>query len=879
MAGPDDVGVVAPDGKVVAVARGDLEQAQNEGYRVASPDEVEAQRRRRELESVGGMAKSAAFGAARGLTLGLSDAAYVKGAEAAGRGADVAGQEIADIRDANPNISAGAEFAAAMLGTKGVGGVGRAGSLASRVVSPVRGVAALGARTEQALAATRFGKGMLPMVARNAVEGLGFGAGQAISDAFINNTDLSAEKLAAGALQGGALGAGTAGALGLAGAGVGALFRKGKGLLSRALSRPGAGVDDLGNAAFGKAAPGLRGKVVDLLDSASSTATGSKRGAINDLLSKAPDGRLRANIAMEADDIIAGSGDELFESLSKMQDTLNRAGRRFKGDLKIDQVRRAIDPADAAKHVAAARQTTSELMARVDDMLADPMKYAAGGKGAKWGLNKLKKRIAQVESAIDNAVERGSGDIGTQSYMWLDDLRKRIGTHAEVWTNKRRATTDVVGTAHALQDMYDGIIRPHLTNEAAWGKAAALQSNVNAPWSAAIGTGKKFHPLFTKGESGKWNKRAQIVDRKKVHSFLANLKKPENADDLVALERHLDSMEAFTKAAGDNMVLSKGDRAAIQEMAADAKRVRQVLARSKDAVAAQNQYKSLVEASGRGGDVNALLGGALGGAPGALFGAVGGIVMNPAQTVRRAAALHGVLRTIDGKTGAAAAKLAKGAVRRGTLGAGRAASQQGDYIKRATTTRAAAQQPQAIEQAAARTLAPIGDNQTTQKAAGVYTRAQTYLATQLPQLRAAGLLSPEGKPGEADVHRYMRAAQIIDNPSQLLVKAADGSLTSAEVHAVAEVYPEWYGEMQVAALDEIAELNEKGSTLPYNQRIALGVMLQVPTDPMLEPGMLNLLQSTYQKPDNPPPQRRMSAKRADAMATAYETGSERLLAD
>lgn len=145
----------------------------------------------------------AAFGvgAARGLTLGLSDAAL--------RGLGVEADELEGLRRAQRAASLAGEVVGAAAPALVSSGAGAAGLLAR---TPAGLVARAGGRVAQLGARGGVAGRVAAGAAGGAVEGAAFGGGQALSDAIIQDKPLTAEAFVAsvgsGALYGGIFGAG-----------------------------------------------------------------------------------------------------------------------------------------------------------------------------------------------------------------------------------------------------------------------------------------------------------------------------------------------------------------------------------------------------------------------------------------------------------------------------------------------------------------------------------------------------------------------------------------------------------------------------------------------------------------------------------------------
>jgi len=224
------------EGQVVTIA---AEDVGHPGYTVLSPAEVEQARTQKQYgEGLGNVAKATAAGAARGLTLGASDAVL------SGIGGDDTRKALKGLREANPISSTAGEVGGALAplvlssgssaAATGTGLAARAGGVGSTAVRTLgaghraiagvgslvergaaRGLEALGATGETALG--RIGASGVKLASRGAAEGALYGGAQAASDSVLNGDDITAEKIVAGmghgALFGGALG----GALGLGG--------------------------------------------------------------------------------------------------------------------------------------------------------------------------------------------------------------------------------------------------------------------------------------------------------------------------------------------------------------------------------------------------------------------------------------------------------------------------------------------------------------------------------------------------------------------------------------------------------------------------------------------------------------------------------------
>lgn len=222
------IAIKAPDGSLYEVPKGDLSQLP-EGASIATQEDVSQARAESKYGGLKGEAAAAGLGALRGLTFGGSDILATGLAESVGgkESRKSVAEALRGYEEANPNATTAGEVgsflvpalgelgAASKIGKaaeaasvlqRGVFGAGRAAeNLAGNVLG--REAESLGARTLQSAARSAVG---------GAVEGAAFGAGNELSDAAINDHELTAEKLWASAGKGALLGAGLAGGLGAA---------------------------------------------------------------------------------------------------------------------------------------------------------------------------------------------------------------------------------------------------------------------------------------------------------------------------------------------------------------------------------------------------------------------------------------------------------------------------------------------------------------------------------------------------------------------------------------------------------------------------------------------------------------------------------------
>jgi len=98
-----------------------------------------------------------------------------------------------------------------------------------------------------------------------------------------------------------------------------------------------------------------------------------------------------------------------------------------------------------------------------------------------------------------------------------------------------------------------------------------------------------------------------------------------------------------------------------------------------------------------------------------------------------------------------------------------------------------------------------------------------------------------------------------------------GDISREEVETLRAVYPALHARIVEEATRQIVDA---AAPLSYQDRIRLGILLGITSDPSLDPATLATLQATYQQTtEQPSPQRTQPAPR---VASQLATGTERL---
>lgn len=132
-------------------------------------------------------------------------------------------------------------------------------------------------------------------------------------------------------------------------------------------------------------------------------------------------------------------------------------------------------------------------------------------------------------------------------------------------------------------------------------------------------------------------------------------------------------------------------------------------------------------------------------------------------------------------------------------------------------------------------------------AAGRIARGLGYLAATAPGARVnpdslQPHLSTTPQASDVEIAKWARRKEIVDDPTAALDHLNAGTLTAEHVEALQRVDPALYDEIRTNVMRKLADSTEK---LPYQKRIQLGLLLDLPTDPSLKPAAIAQTQAMY----------------------------------
>lgn len=422
-------------------------------------------------------------------------------------------------------------------------------------------------------------------------------------------------------------------------------------------------------------------------------------------------------------------------------------------------------------------------------------------------------------------------------FMAADNFKRNVGKLKSLANGQR-----VEGRIQQqFELLYEQTLRAPLENEAVWGAAAAsAQREVNEAWANRLATrndlGRSFLRDFGRDMSG----TLERADAGKFRGFLSNISAPGKDLDRQALTQWLDGTEAAMAATerhyGSVAEYNQG-RKAIAEMRS---MLEEAEGQAKTIEALQAQ--KLSEGEGIGG----------------ALGLVSDVFVRPLKTAERLAAVKQSVDRVGKATSRVVEELFGTAKQRAAdiaEGAKRAASREqakeaGDMVKHY------AKNPEGfLEQIAGRleglaSSAPEHARATSM----VASRALTHLAQYAPVgHRSADPLRKDSGAWytESEVDDFARRLRVVEDPLSVVRDAANGTLSVDQVQTLKEVYPSIYENIREKAWAQIQSLQSSGKidSVPYSQRLNLGILLDLPSDSSMEPDFIAMIQSSKPKPE------------------------------
>jgi hypothetical protein len=878
------------------LGRIDPSELHNPNYQPLSDAEIDAERIHNERGTAGQKAITAAEGAARGASLGLSDVAlttalgddYRKGALERRE----ENRKIATVSEVGgavaPALLTGGESAiakGAIAAEEGSALARGAGAVAKAVSAPVRAVGAIGGAVERGVAggleaaglagesvAGRAAAKAVSLGASGAVEGAVFGAGQTLSDSALKGDPLTAEALAAGMGQGALFG-------GVLGGGIGALTESAPAILGKLLPSE----ERLNEAATGFARKQL-GRDFENVGKGQSreVAESWKNASAEQLLERKLVGGENA-------------GKTVFEASRKPQDIADNLGqmRRDIGQ-EISATRERAAAAMEANPAAA--PDVQKLLADGDELVKSLKRQGVSGansqaRAAERELKLLRQKIEGVgaesttlESGVENfqyeregmrdmRVHKGGYEgatpeevqqiaLGERPSMnssgpfkpirvnvepgqapFLNDGRHRLLAAKEAGAKNIAAevyTYDAAGNELSRELTSLPIERPPANPAEVYRSVLDWQRNLEAQLNPK-GVAKSMQAIAVKNQAA----------LKSVSDLTNNFLKDS-------------ASHALTLAGEDGTIVSKLHREYAGTLSM------QQAAEKEAGRVAKNRRVSLTDhmlgigaalTAMSSGNTGALATMALGGAA-----SIGNKIMREqgnaimAQIARRAAKMSamvdGAARALSstGEKIAPSVRLVVEAERPAPYKPeSHAALKAGFAEVRDRLIELQNPQHQQAQLAHATGRFQTAYPEVAASLSQQMLRAQAYLASQLPQPAGPPSLSPLARPPTVpprEMQRFLSKVNAVMAPEAVIADIAKGKLDDDAIGAIKEIYPETFGALRSATIQYTAANKEE---MPYSRVIHISNVFGFDGDSSMSPARLPGIQQAIQQLNAPPP--------------------------
>jgi hypothetical protein len=726
-------------------------------------------------------------------------------------------------------------------------------------------------------AAALTGSRAIGTAASAAVEGGLMGASQASEEAFLGDTELTAEQTLAGMGLGALLGGGVG--LGL-GAGKAFFGRRGSTPVDGPRLAPSArgdqALEDVAGRVLGpdvKVTPGLGQNLREAVETAQSAVAGVERDALGEVgatrgfLDPKSGAYRKRGLWWNRDRIWAESTDQLTRELEQAADD---ASDVF--DVVVDSglKREAVLPKLTGDHEAMVRTARAEL-AGVREKLSEAI--ARSDDFGNTAL--LQRQLKHLDSVSpDFSVSRAMGaearEMAASGNIALDKTKRALQKNVMALRTSASRSGDPLQQMQARQlaDFIEGAqerVRLNLEDSNIWGQAGDAQKAINGKWGEYLRTQQLYREGFLKRVDQDYETGRAIfrVDPEKVGRYIRATGRKEGALLDEYFRRHVDAREALAKEISGQFA-TKGDELA--RVSESTSTIKKTLAALDETARAVNQVDSIIEAekSGLAGAFGggAVLGGVIGGVPGALLGAGMQAVSRPGAMIRSAAAIEQLARNVNAKIdlgvkdffrrtaqplGAKARKALEGARTTGrvagralpvatsmTLFRGKETDNQKAYQRRAGEVLAATQDFGAgIRDRATTALAdlPSSAPKLSANLATTATKGAEFLKSKLPApLHNTKSLTPKSVPvtvSDLEIQQFARYWSAVTNPLSVLDDLRRGDCTKEQVEALQAVYPKLYDQIQNTVRTQLMELDEQRVLVPYQARLQLDLLLDL----------------------------------------------------
>jgi hypothetical protein len=441
-----------------------------------------------------------------------------------------------------------------------------------------------------------------------------------------------------------------------------------------------------------------------------------------------------------------------------------------------------------------------------------------------------------------------------------------------------------------IREEIEPALRGMLEDESIWGKAGAVQRDVNAAFHDFLDENSWFNNTFTEVTGTRYVPsfggdvtRREVTSRRLAPLF-SGLGKASNADQEQLFLQQIEKRIHLADTIAQHIELTQAQRGTLEKAKDALTRIRNTMQATSETIQLRDEYKALQarEVKG-GGTTGAIIGsfaGPLGSAVGAGLGNAVGAPITHGRTLVKLAAFKErgsaiLKRAIGGYVSAerkgaervnaslagsvAPRQIAKETRRAPNVGGGlvvfggSSKERRETYREKAGLVTALSGNPERRAAAIEALISGISDAAPQTSAAVVATadRAVSYLSSALPSGVSGEGLTPHLnrlEASDAEISRWGLAYQTVMDPMTVFSDLERGTLTFEQTDALKAVYPELHAQIQTEVLEALAN---RTTPVPYSKAIQLDLLcdLQGAGHPSLATGFMQRVSQLESQPD------------------------------
>lgn len=764
-------------------------------------------------EGIGNEAKAFGAGAARAASFGASDYLLTK--------SGLANPEtLKGLEEQNPTASTLGEITgiagSLVAAPEGllVGRLGKAADVISESAGAIASKAApLLANPETAPLANKVLQAVGQVGARalgGAAEGAAFGVGRSISDQAMGDPDLNGQKL-------------------IANIGYSALFG---GALSSALKVGEIAIPKSIEAAknsFNKlydVSVGLPGEEPGVLSKAYARSASFVSGKPYEQIIEGLQNRVKSLVNPDEQQALVK---DFAEGLQDQHKKVNSALYEANSKARLQETSSYLKDISGDVALPEFTKITSELKNNIREMRSEPDLYPAS----------YPRILEQIEARVVKEVTTDSTSFDI--FKTLDDLKKRLDEEIDYGAMPSGGD---LRAQNQIETLRRGI-KGSLENEDVWGSAAARQAAFNDAQSQLLNiTGKKgiFRKDFMAPTLSKGGKQIYEISPQKIKTYLSQINDLRGEAKSQSLTRYMEASENLVNEIENTYRV-------LPEQNFNKDQIQNLIGKNKEfsqKAAEQSEYNKALNALGAGAhNVPIAEGGAIASAAlgHPIIGAAletANLMKAPGLAIQRLAKVEKLISRTSNAIETGVSSMFKSAAKAvepftGYLGTKLSGEEREKKYNKITL------QINELQNNPEKFINVINDKtkdlyahapNITQGVINSVARANTFLASKIPQEPEKALLSEPYKPSEAEMSYFERYLKTVEDPLSTLNEMKSGMLTKESIETLTQVYPELYQEMKTQVISKISDhmAKSKKEPLSYGTKLSLSMFLNVDLD-------------------------------------------------